>query len=282
MKKALLVGLNDYPGTVNDLSSCLNDIAAWRSLLMEKYRFTRENIRLLVNERATKKGVVDRLKWLKENVKDGDTLVFIYSGHGSTFTERDGLGFLDEAKDEALCLYDSGDWSNMLIDDELSTLFDGLPPKINLTFVCDSCFSGGMDKAFIMETSEMKLAQVKYLPPPLDIAHRDDPFSPVRVFGCGLSREDGLKAVESHDLKSAKALVLAACRENEPAGGARSDTHGLSVFSYYAIRALLNSQQSLTARQLLERAAQGIANAGHAQIPQMKGREDLFDKPVFE
>ena len=33
-KKALCVGINNYPGTQNDLNGCVNDANAWAGLLV--------------------------------------------------------------------------------------------------------------------------------------------------------------------------------------------------------------------------------------------------------
>ncbi|UCE06961.1 MAG: caspase family protein [bacterium] len=144
MKRALLVGIDDYPGIRSDLKGSIKDIEGWASLLMERFEFTRENIRLLVNERAKKEEVIKRLKWLKYGVGNGDTLVFIFSGHGATFTERHELGHIDEAKDEALVLHGYG-VDDMLIDDELSQIFSNISLNVNLTIICDSCYSGGLN-----------------------------------------------------------------------------------------------------------------------------------------
>lgn len=39
--KALCVGINDYPGSGNDLKGCVNDAKAWAELLIEHYGFPR-------------------------------------------------------------------------------------------------------------------------------------------------------------------------------------------------------------------------------------------------
>ena len=73
MKRALLVGVNKYPGEKMDLENCENDIKKWSDLLMgERFGFTRENIRLLAHPRATKSEVLIRLDWLTWNARDGE------------------------------------------------------------------------------------------------------------------------------------------------------------------------------------------------------------------
>lgn len=284
-KKALLVGLNDYPENADDLSSCLEDIKAWRSILLEKFAFPKRNICLLANQQATKKNVVSGLRWLTSNVKTSDVSVFVYSGHGTTFEEREGVGRPDEAKDEGLVLYDSVRWHEMLVDDDLSEVFRHVPAGVDLTVVCDACFSGGMDTKSIIEPLNIKYAHIKYRQETghVNDIHRADVPSSVRVFGCGLSKDDTClrEGTPMQDFAKSKSLLLAACGEKQVAATARSDTEGLSVFSYYAIRTLRTSCQPLTARELITRTKRSIANAGHSQTPQLKGRADLFDKPMF-
>ena len=53
MKKALLVGINDYPGTSNDLAGCVNDTVNLRSLLMKEFGFDASGIRVITDKRAT-------------------------------------------------------------------------------------------------------------------------------------------------------------------------------------------------------------------------------------
>ena len=53
-KKALCVGINDYPYEGNDLNGCVNDAKAWADLLVEHYGFPRDNIQRLFDADATK------------------------------------------------------------------------------------------------------------------------------------------------------------------------------------------------------------------------------------
>jgi hypothetical protein len=280
MKRALLVGIDDYPGKSMDLKSSVNDIDKWASLLMDRYEFKREHIRLLVNERAKKPEVIQRLKWLRSGARRGDVLVFVFSGHGTTFTERDEYGFLDEAKDEALCLHGSRA-EDLLIDDELSVIFSNLTPDVNLTIICDSCFSGGMDDPLAVKDDFDKLVNYKYSPLSLDLEHRNDPKSPKRKFGYCLSQKEGIKVSKGQHTVGLRSLLLAACRETEPAQVNNQATEGLSVFTFYATRVLFSSTQPITAQELIDRVIDDIKDAGGSQTPQLKGREDLFNKPLF-
>jgi metacaspase-1 len=82
MKKlALLVGINDYQG-VNDLQGCINDVTNVRSVLKTYFGFTNSEIRVLTDNRATKKNILLRLDKMVKTAVNGDYLVFHFSGHG--------------------------------------------------------------------------------------------------------------------------------------------------------------------------------------------------------
>ncbi|MEI6262162.1 MAG: caspase family protein [Deltaproteobacteria bacterium] len=84
--KALIVGVNKYKLPGSDLQGCVNDATNVRDI----YGFTTNDIRVLVDARATKSAIMDRLNWLVKDAKAGDKLLFHFSGHGSQIRDRDG------------------------------------------------------------------------------------------------------------------------------------------------------------------------------------------------
>ncbi|HQJ40370.1 MAG TPA: caspase family protein, partial [Exilispira sp.] len=122
MKKALLVGINKYKIPGCDLNGCVNDVTNLRDILLKYFGFEVSDIRVLTDERATKKSILDGLSYLTKSAKKDDILVFQFSGHGSQIVDKNG----DELKDnldEILCPYDM-DWEGTyIVDDELNNLF---------------------------------------------------------------------------------------------------------------------------------------------------------------
>ena len=74
-KRALLVGINEYARPGQDLEGCVNDVFLMSALLQES-GFAAEDIRIVLNNRATHQGVRERLEWLLEDAKDGDVRFF--------------------------------------------------------------------------------------------------------------------------------------------------------------------------------------------------------------
>ena len=138
-KKALCVGINDYPyGSGNDLNGCVNDAKDWAGLLTNKFGFASSDVKVLLDAEATKANIMAALTGLVTGAKSGDLLVFTNSSHGTYLADTSG----DEEKyDEAMCPYDCDD-GNLIVDDELRELFGKLADGVRLTVISDSCFSG--------------------------------------------------------------------------------------------------------------------------------------------
>jgi hypothetical protein len=141
MKKAICIGINNYPGTANDLQGCVNDANDW-SALLQSFGFETSTI---LDSQATKQNVKAALTSLVTSAGEGDVVVFTYSGHGTQAIDTSG----DEpdAYDEAIYVYDG-----MIIDDDLRAIINQIKAKATLVVISDSCFSGTVTR-FIPENA---------------------------------------------------------------------------------------------------------------------------------
>ena len=162
-RKALLIGINDYPNPDDRLEGCVNDVYLMSAVLQES-GFKPEDIRICLNERATGEGILSRLNWLMENPKPKDQLVFYFSGHGAQLPTY-GMGDQVDRMDETLVPYDF-DWSleKCITDDQIFGLYSQLPYDTRLAMIFDCCHSGGIHRS--------GSRRVKGLTPPDDIRHR--------------------------------------------------------------------------------------------------------------
>ena len=78
-RRALLVGLNKYKIPGSDLNGCVNDVTNIRDILLKYFGFDVNDIRILIDDRATKENIMNRLRWLVADVKSGDRLLFHFS-----------------------------------------------------------------------------------------------------------------------------------------------------------------------------------------------------------
>ena len=145
MKKVLAVGINKFLRPGNNLNGCVADAKAMSTLLGYKND-------LITDTSAIKANVWGHLTRMVDEAKDLQLsyLGFAYSAHGTHYpqpNEPDGLG-------EALCCYDTqekdGDWDpdTIIKDVELRALLNQVPETCTVEVWLDTCYSGGMDRAF--------------------------------------------------------------------------------------------------------------------------------------
>lgn len=162
-KRALLVGVNEYAEPSRNLAGCVND-AFLVSALLQESGFEAEDIRLVLDDRATSAAVRDRMAWLLEDVQDGDTRFFYFSGHGAQLPTY-GVDERVDKVHETLVLHDF-DWTKRraFTDEEFYGFYSQLPYGARIVAVLDCCYSGGMTRG--------GATPVRGIDPPDDIRHR--------------------------------------------------------------------------------------------------------------
>ncbi|XP_071724428.1 metacaspase-1-like [Rutidosis leptorrhynchoides] len=144
-KRALLCGVS-YKKGKHRLSGTINDVTNVRDLLINTFQFRPENILVLSEEESeanlipTKNNIIEALKWLVKDNKDGDSLVFYFSGHGlrqPDFSDDEIDGF-----DETICPVDFME-AGMILDNDINKLIvSPLKEGVTLHAIVDSCHSG--------------------------------------------------------------------------------------------------------------------------------------------
>ncbi|MBI5445647.1 MAG: caspase family protein [Deltaproteobacteria bacterium] len=262
-RRALLVGINDYKG-INDLNGCVNDVTNIRSILKTYLGFTNADIRVLLNSRASKAGILSRLQWLVSGAKAGDYLVFHYSGHGSQIRDRDG-DELDDHLDELICPWDM-DWDGTFItDDDLNAIFTKLPAGVLLEVFLDSCHSGtgvrAVDLGRPAELGPEHPTLSRYLPPPLDVLCRvegeEDELKPTRRL-LGKAR-----AADHH-------VLWAGCRANQTSADAYINGSYNGAFTYFFCKHMRDSGGTLSRKELVARVRASLRYNSYDQVPQLE------------
>ena len=143
---ALLVGIDDYPGSGSDLRGPVNDVSLIHEVLTNRFGFAEKNIVTLLDEQATRANVANGIvQHLGQAGPDG-AAVFFFSGHGTQMGKNVGIGPpLDPEPrgqgDEALVVHGSNRASSILLDEELGYLIESIGAGRSLVLV-DACFSG--------------------------------------------------------------------------------------------------------------------------------------------
>lgn len=312
-KRAVLVGINAYP--TSPLKGCVNDVSAMFDLLTQApFSFPPDNVRVLVDARATTAAIKERLEWLVAGLVPGDTAVFHYSGHGSQVRDRDGDELADHM-DEILCPVDL-DWvTKVVTDDDLAGYLKRVPAGANCYVILDSCHSGtgtrdlrppGEDSG---NPHKEHYRASRYLPPPFDIE--------ARALGRTLPRQrlgrgalaDGTRYVRRAYIRPASwwqfwrwgyrpqpakpqppktAIVVpglghalvSGCRSDQTSADAFIEGRYTGAMTYNLVKAVRgNTGKPLQEVHAAARLA--IVSGGFTQESQLEGPADLLGKTIF-
>jgi metacaspase-1 len=264
MKRALCVGINNYPGSSMDLSGCVNDAKDWQAVL-EGRGYT---VQRLHDAEATKARVTDALKTLIGRAAADDSLVFTFSGHGSWLPDDDR----DEPdqRDEMMCPYDVMK-DQYLLDDDLNEIFQKKAAGARLYVIADSCHSGSV---------------VRYAPAPAqpDAAPTKARFLPPYVFARGdrLFERAIDRAVNTPapTKLSYPALLFAGCQDSEFSYDTSFNGRPNGAFTRTAIDALKDPAIT-TPKALYEAIRKRLPSQSLPQTPQLFGSRSAKAWPLF-
>lgn len=268
-KRALCVGINDYPYDGSDLNGCVNDANAWAQLLVDHYDFSKPDVSLLINAEATKADILAGLQELVACASAGDVLVFTNSSHGTYIADTGG----DEPKyDEALCPYDCAD--ALLVDDELRELFAGLPSGVHLTVISDSCFSGTVTRVALGDA-------IPGLRPPDDrrVRFLSPALRGARILQNPWKATD--KRKELYPESQMKEILLTGSSDKEYSYDAFLGSAYHGVMSHFALQAIRAADYAITYQQLHDRLAYLVEDAGYPQHPQLEGSLENKRRQIF-
>jgi len=141
-KYAIIVGISDYPGTLNDLQYCDDDAQDMYDALTTLYGYKSSNIHLLLDMGASFAAIQGAINDTKSKAKADDEVVFFFSGHGTNGVADDGDR---EKTDEAIVSHDGNQSGSFVAiwDGQLKDWFSGFSTT-RIIFIFDSCLAGGM------------------------------------------------------------------------------------------------------------------------------------------
>lgn len=258
-KRALCIGINDYPGTDSDLSGCVNDAEDWADLLVQR-GFT---VRKLLDRQATGAAICRGIARLLADSEPGDRLVIQFSGHGTFVPDEDG----DESDgtDECLCPYDVMA-RGPISDDDLFEYYSCRPPRTRLVMIADSCHSGTVAR-FAPITTPATLPQanapqrnVRFLPPATFLSRRSLARLGTRY-----------RARRGNPPGRHAGLVIAGCQDHEYSYDAVFEGRSNGVFTFVALRALAALGPESTYQDWIQAIRQVLPSRQYPQSPKLHG-----------
>ncbi len=265
---AVCVGINDYPGTSNDLSGCVNDAKDWASLLKNQFQFS--NITMLLDRNATWSKVTSALQSMIKNSNKGDSLVFTYSGHGSSVP--DGDGDEPDGRDEVLCLYDK-----FLVDDDLRNIIGQLKDGVKLTIISDSCHSGTVTRAQLPKTTgiwatikkffnKKDYKRARYMPP------QDDK---VAMLVARLPLKGRIFSTEGM-----KDVLVTGCTSTEYSYDAHINGKYNGAMTYHAIQSVKKNPNA-SYNDFYAELRKRLPSSQYPQTPQLEGSKKNLANKLF-
>ncbi len=210
--RALAIGISDYKNSDLRLNYADRDALAYADYLQSPVggNVPPENIRLLLNEEATKTNIIKALMWWVNESQKGDRAIFYFSGHGDieNLTIKNH-GFL-LAYDVGMANYwDSGALNISMLNDFIETL---TAKGVKTVLISDACRAGKLSggtmegaQATALRMKEALESEVKLLScQPDQLSQESDHF------GRGLFSfflEQGLKGMADGELGSKDEVV---------------------------------------------------------------------------
>ncbi len=263
-KSAVCIGINDYTGTANDLRGCINDAHDWADHLGERgYEVTR-----LLDDQATHDGILGALETLISAAGPGDSAVLTYSGHGTWIPDN---GELDESdnRDEALAVHDG-----LIIDDEIRGMLRKLDPEATLTIISDSCHSGSVTRAYLMDAAGRARSDAASNPPVPRFLPPENDRDALAALMLPVRRRAFYPETEMNH------VLLTGCNAMEYSYDAYFNGRYNGAMTYFALELLRgNPEQSWSELHVALR--QLLPSTQYPQSPQLEGSEANKNRPVF-
>lgn len=166
----LFVGINEYlyESPRLNLSGCVNDVDLISKLIGERFHVSEENMLVLKNADATRANIIRGFQEHLSKAEEGDTVVFYFSGHGSTEkSDRKLWSFSQDYRNETLVCHDSRvDGVHDFSDKELRYfIYELSKKKVEIVTIIDSCHAGDVTRYISpkhaeTETKKLNIRQV--------------------------------------------------------------------------------------------------------------------------
>lgn len=284
-RKALFIGINYY-GTNNELGGCVNDAMAMSRFAKQNYGYRDEDVVILTDDffnhqnprsMPTRANIFDAMMWLVSTAQPNDSLIFHYSGHGSTVKDTTGAEL--DGMAETICPLDFST-AGMIVDDDLhNVMVRPLPAGCRLTAFFDSCHSGSaLDLPYTYSTAgaekEPNIAK--------DVGgnalnafmsyQSGDLFSTVSSIGSAATRmwrgNSAFHKSREINFSPADVISLSGCKDTQTSADASQGNFNAGAMSYSFLDVMSrNPNQSYLT--LLQQVRIVMQQRGYTQKPQL-------------
>ncbi|MES1240049.1 MAG: caspase family protein [Acidobacteriota bacterium] len=267
-RRALIIGIDKYPNLrpESQLEGCVRDAREVAALLETRFGFPAGQIELLLDEQATRQGILDALDALVGQVRENDAVVVHYSGHGSQRTALEESISRASAMEETFVAHDSGhedphpnrDVSGAELQERVAALTRKTP---NVTLILDCCHSGTISTARTKRDDKPRPSRIRQVKAD---TRRPDPA------------QRRMRDVKDGPASFIRHVAIAACRDTECANelvlGDRS--HGALTWNLLQELESLPDGACPTYRDVFEPVSSRVNEDFAQQQPQLEGARD--------
>ena len=274
---ALLIGISDYIHLEDvaggDLPGAERDARVMRDVLIQKWGFPQENVRVLLNREATRAAIEEGLTdWLPSVVGPADHVTVFFAGHGSQMWDENGDE--DDGLDETIAPADvrpeNTDFD--ISDDQFGEWLAGIPTD-NVVVYLDNCNSGtGTREVTPFSRTRMLGRDLSALERPASLARR----------AVGDAEDES-----GFDAGSGTVLELAAAQPHQaavdayfPAEAGGEAFHG-GAFTTFLVRELWRSPTGTSYEEVFEGVRESLQQNRFEQDPYLSEDVTLKSEPVF-
>ncbi len=286
---AVLVGINKYKGS--PLRGCVNDVIIMRDILVKKYSIPANQIRLVLDERATKNHIEERLEWLATN--EAENKLFHYSGHGARIPVQryDENNYEPDNMDELLCPYDFSWEGTYITDNIIDGILSKMSDKHHMSMIFDCCHSGTIDRSIDMFTSNPRV-----IPTPIDLLSRlsSELLSEnIITTACDPTASDVLKdlleiqktvgIVQNTKTKTSRhnVSIVTGCRDDQTSADAWLNNRFQGALSF-VLQETLMFHPNITIKNLRNECERKLKKYGFTQVPQLISSPANLNKPFIQ
>lgn len=289
---AVLVGINKYPGA--PLRGCVNDVIIMRDILVKIYKIPASQIRLVLDERATKDNILERMEWLITN--EAENKLFYYSGHGAQIPTQDYSvdNYEPDAMDELMCPVDFNWEGNYILDNQIEQLMQKLKAEHHISMVVDACHSGTIDRA-----AANSAIKIKQIPTPLDLMSRmssvsltKDLFEHKPTFGevdeadknffsFLFPTEEVVVPVATPSYSKHNISIITGCKDDQTSADAYFSNRYQGALSF-VMQSILLKNPKIDLKTLRDKCEEVLKRRKFEQTPQLICSEPNLVKPFIQ
>lgn len=268
-KRALCIGINDYPGTNSDLAGCVNDANDWAEALTDR-GFT---VTKLLDKQAIGNSIRKAIKAMVSGAKKDDIIIIQYAGHGSYVPDEDG----DEpdGTDECICPHDVAT-KGEITDDELFELYSDRQRGVKVVMISDSCHSGTVTRFAPISTPPTIIGpnapqrKVRFLPPATFLTHAD-------------AAKLGIRRALRRSSPPGRygALLMSGCQDAELSADASFEGRPNGAFTFVALRSLASLSSTATYWEWYKKIRKVLPSQQYPQTPNLYGSTSMKKWKIF-